>query len=260
MLSKEKQLPAPSTSSVHLSLEADPKKHSSYAWFNVQMEHDLRAAIEDRDIPTMRRLALKLKDAAAYEHLVTSLIYEYATARDAVRSAEILKHIAPHASPMLSFWTAMSFHDTAMLQWIGQYDDLARYIFLPMPCPNNEWCTMHDVDRKNPGSSFRQWWGQYRQSLRQGVEDHLRVEWQRRFTSQPKLYYLLAKPSIEQAIFVATRPEPIWDIPVLVEHYPDIQSVFDVTHALYSGVAARQQMVRYFGKGHAQCDTYHLPF
>ena len=107
---------------------------------------------------------------------------------------------------------------------------------------------------------FRQWWSQYREPLRRAVDDHLRVEWLRRFTAQPKLYHLLDQPTREQAVFVATRPEAIWDMPVLAVHYPDIESVYNVTHSLYQGVAARQQMAQYLSMGHGRiAESYELP-
>lgn len=261
MLSPEHSLPAPLTSSVHLSLVAHPHMQLRYTWGHVQNDVELRAAVQDHDIARMREFAKKNKDVSHYEHTVATLICEYASSKDTVRCGHVLKYIATHASPMLDFWMAMSRNDPGMLRWIGQHDDLARYIFLPMPCPNREWCMEHNADRKEPGPAFKAWWSEQLPALRQGVSDHLRVEWVRRFTAQPKLYYLLDDPSAEQATFVATRPESIWDFSTLSKTYPDVQSVFDITHALYEGVAARKQMAAYFAQnGHAAADSYPIAF
>lgn len=260
MLSKERQLPSPLTSSVHLSLDANHELKVRYRWIGMKLESELRAAVHDSDVARMRKLAAKFATENHYEHTVATLIYEYAERKDAERCALILKHVATHATPMLDFWTAMSLQEASMLRWIGQHDDLARYIFLPMPCPNREWCIEHKVDRNNPGPPFFQWWSQYNDALRQGVYDHLRVEWLRRFTAQPKLYYLLREPTRAQAVFVATRPEAIWDMSVLAKYYPDITSVYGVTHSLYEGVNARKKMMEYFTQNNGtKLDSYDLP-
>lgn len=219
----------------------------------------LRAAVESNDTAKMRKLAAQLASNVKFEGLVADLIYETATKRNAVSCAAVLKYIAPHASPMLPFWMSMASEDAPMLAWIGQHDELARYIFLPMPCPNRDWCIEHSVNRNDPGPAFRMWWQQFKESLRQAVADHLRVEWQRRFTAQPKLYYLLENPSREQAVFVATRPEAIWDMPLLAKYYPDIQEVYEIIHTLYTGIAARQQMMQYFSKYDVPVEIYELP-
>lgn len=260
MLSKERQLPSPLTSSVHLSLDANQEVKVRYPWTGMRLESELRAAVHEKDVAQMRRLAEKFSRERHYEHAVATLIHEYAEKKDTERCALVLKHVATHATPMLEFWIAMSFQEAPMLRWIGQHDDLARYIFLPMPCPNREWCIQHKVDRNNPGPPFFQWWSQHNDALRQGVDDHLRVEWLRRFTAQPKLYYLLREPTREQAVFVATRPEAIWDMPVLAKYYTDIASVHGVTHSLYEGIAARKKMGEYFTQSNDPgLDIYDLP-
>ena len=63
---------------------------------------------------------------------------------------------------------------------------------------------------------------------------------------------------MEQAVFVACRPEAIWDFPVLSKQYPDIESVYNITHALYEGTAARKQMMEYFAKAGAPIESYDL--
>ncbi len=259
MLSKDHQLPAPLTSSVHLSFAEGTREKTHVAqWNNIKMEADLRLAIGNEDVPSMRGLAEKLKTNANYENTVGTLIYEYAHKKDAVRCALVLKHVAPHASPMRAFWLSLVHEDPNMLAWIGLHDELARYIFLPMPCPTREWCIDNNVDRKNPKPAFQEWWAQRSDVLRQAVADHLRVEWARRFIAQPKLYYLLQTPTVEQAVFVACRPEAIWDFPVLSKQYPDIESVYNITHALYEGTAARKQMMEYFAKAGAPIESYDL--
>lgn len=261
MLSPEHSLPAPLTSSVHLSLVAYPQMESRYKWGRVQNDVELHAAVQDHDIARMREFAKKSKELSHYEHIVATLICEYASGKDAVRCAHVLKYIATHASPMLDFWMAMSKHDPDMLRWIGQHDDLARYIYLPMPCPNREWCMEHSVDREQPGGAFKAWWSTQHSVLRQGVTDHLRVEWKRRFIAQTKLYYLLDDPTPEQAAFVATRPEPVWDFSTLSKAYPDIQSVHSITHSLYEGVAARKQMAAYFAQSEpSRVESYPIAF
>lgn len=246
MLSKERQLPAPHTSSAYFNLQGEPKRHHSLA--NVQMEVHLRAAIEDNDIPRVRHFAEKWKHDKQFEHVIQTLIYGYALQQDAEHCAVVLKHAAIHATPMLPFWMALASEASELLRWIGENDELARYIYLPMPCPNREWCLDHNVDRQNPGPAFRQWWSLQKDAVRQGVEDHLRVEWQRRFIGQPKLYYLLEHPTVEQAVFVATHPQPIWDMPVLATRYPDIEFVLNLSQSLYEGVALRKQMIEFFSK------------
>lgn len=259
MLSKEHQLPAPLTSSVHLSFAEGAREKSHVTqWNNIKMEVDLRLAVANEDVATMRHLALKLKTNAGYENTVGTLIYEYAHKQDAARCALVLKHVAPHASPMREFWLSLVHEHPSMLAWMGQHDDIARYIFLPMPCPTREWCIENNVDRKNPKPAFQAWWAERSDVLRQAVADHLRVEWARRFVAQPKLYYLLPHPTVEQAVFVACRPEAIWDFPVLAERYPDIESVYNVTHALCEGVAARKQMVEYFANAGTPIEVYEL--
>ena len=261
MLSPEHSLPAPLTSSVHLSLVIDPNMQSNYKWNNIQTDGELRAAIQEQDIARMRELAKKMKETSHFEHTVATLIFEYASNKDEVRCGHVLKYVAPYATPMLQFWMAMSHKNPDMLRWIGQHDDLARSIFLPMPCPNREWCLEHKVDRSNPGPAFKEWWRKQRPELSQAVSDHLRVEWLRRFTAQPKLYYLLDSPTVAQAVFVATRPEAIWDFKTLATEYLDIQSVFNVTHALYEGVAARKQMASYFAQlDNVPSESYSIVF
>lgn len=261
MLSPEHSLPSPLTSSVHLSLEANPKMDFHYMWSTVQTDVELRVAVQENDVPRMRELAKKIKETAHHEHTVATLICEYANRRDMVRCGYVLKYIATHASPMLQFWMAMSHQNPEALRWIGQHDDLARYIFLPMPCPNREWCISNNVDRSNPGPAFKAWWSSQRPALYQAVSDHLRAEWLRRFTAQPKLYYLLNTPTVEQAVFVATRPEPVWDFETLSIGFPDVQSVFNITHALYESVAARKQMVEYFAqRANAIPESYPIAF
>lgn len=259
MLSKEHQLPAPLTSSVHLSLESHPNQRHNFPWTKIKSEASLRAALTNNDTEQMRSLALRSAQDPHFEHIVASLLYESAIQKNVPACAAVLKYIAPHASPMLSFWMTMASEDAPMLAWVGQHDELARYIFLPMPCPNRDWCLEHKANRDDPGPQFRTWWRQFKEPLRQAVADHLRVEWQRRFTAQPKLYHLLDTPSREQAVFVATRPEAIWDMPVLAKHYPDIQEIYTVTHTLYDGIAARQQMMAYFSKNNCPIETYDLP-
>lgn len=258
MLSPEHSLPAPLTSSVHLSLVAHPQMDLRYKWSHVQIEVDLRVAVQELDIARMRELAKKIKDTPHHEHIMATLICEYASVKDITRCAHVLKYIATHASPMLQFWMAMAHQEPDMLRWIGQHDDLARYIFLPMPCPNREWCMENKADRDQPGPAFKAWWSEQRASLRQAVADHLRVEWLRRFTAQPKLYYLLDSPTPEQAVFVALRPEAIWDFATLGKTYPDVQSVFGITAALYEGVAVRKQMAAYFANTNVAIESYAL--
>lgn len=261
MISPAHSLASPVTSSAYFSLVPNHRLDSRYEWGTVKTDAQLKLAVEEYDVPRMLVLAKKFRHELHSEYAVATLICEYANNQDALRCANVLKYVAPYASPMIQFWMAMSTNDPAMLRWIGQHDELARYIFLPMPCPNRDWCLEYKVDRENPGPAFKAWWGAQNPDIRQGVADHLRVEWKRRFIAQPKLYYLLDAPTLEQAVFVATRPETIWDFPVLATGYPDVQSVLNITQALYKGAAIGKQMSTYFAQNSDDAsESYSIAF
>lgn len=243
MLSTE-NLPAPLTSSVFLSLNGNLLEKKQLG--SILLETKLRLAVEERNVPEIRRFAKVFSSYAQYEHATATLVYEYGIKRDAEKCALVLKHVACYSSPMLSFWTALTQQEPELLAWMGEHDNIARYFFLPMPCPNRDWCIEHYVDKNNPGLAFRQWWSSFPQPWRNAINDHLRVEWRRRLIGQPKIYYLISSPSKEQAVFAATRPEGVWDFPLLSQYFPGVELVHTITNQMCDSITSRKQMIQYF--------------
>ena len=191
---------------------------------------------------------------------------------DALLGSAILHLAAQHNVPalvvllantqntMLEFWMALVQHDPDTLAWMGRYDDIARHFFLPMPCPNREWVLENHANREDPIPHFVQWWQHFPAAWRTAIVDHLRVEWQRRFIGQPKLYWLLDKPTLEQAEYVSTLPQPVYDWPLLEQIIPNAPVVIRMLQDLQPNPKAlRAEWIATLAQRNQKPESYVLP-
>ena len=129
-----------------------------------------------------------------------------------------------------------------------------------MPCPNREWVLENHANREDPIPHFVQWWQHFPTAWRTAIVDHLRVEWQRRFIGQPKLYWLLDKPTLEQAEYVSTLPQPVYDWPLLEQIIPNAPGVIRMLQELQPNPKAlRAEWIATLAQRNQKPESYVLP-
>lgn len=192
--------------------------------------------------------------------LLGSAILKLAVQQDAPALAVLLQATANTQNTMLAFWMALVQHDPNTLAWMGRHDDVARHFFLPMPCPNREWILENHANREDPIPHFVRWWRHFPTAWRTAIVDHLRVEWHRRFVGQSKLYWLLDKPTLEQAEYVSTLPQPVYDWPLLEQIIPNAFTVVRMLQELQPNPKAlRAEWIATLAQRHQPQEMYTLP-